>query len=230
MDARKGNRGFGLLELLVATSVLAMIAVAGLAGTVRVFRVGSDEMVRANQRGQVTACWRRVRADLGAGRVLGVDPAGDAIVYQVPVDPDGDGDPVNGSGQVDWGAEEGGLDVAGATVTLHFRVVRTIAEAAVDQDLNGDGDRDDTFDVGHLRRVTSGGQAAEWSGNWILQPSGNHGGDLDGDGRADPLFRVADRGRSRSVTLDLLALSPVPGSAFRVRRAQLTTLLVNEAP
>jgi hypothetical protein len=120
---------------------------------------------------------------------------GTGFSYRVPISPDGDGDYLDGS-DLKWGAEVPGVgETRDGWHAVYFSPRLTFDESIHGDDVNGDDDTDDVFDVGQLRRVT-------WDTSdpavpafdvgigptALLQERCNYGGDLDGDGFDDPLF------------------------------------------
>jgi hypothetical protein len=119
---------------------------------------------------------------------------GTGFSYRVPVDPTGGTDYLNGN-DLFWGVEIPGF---GATTdgwaALYFEPKTVYDEADRAEDINGDGDTVDVFDVGQIRRVlwdrtnpatrkdTGLGPSA------VIQERCNRGGDLDNDGFDDPIF------------------------------------------
>lgn len=96
-----------------------------------------------------------------------------------------------------YGAVVDGSPVSGAWQMLAFRPATALVEAEVGRDLNFDGDRADTFDVGRIHRWTWPAHAAgatadadvlAVSPSVVVQERGVWGGDLDSDGSDDPLF------------------------------------------
>ncbi|MEW6071922.1 MAG: hypothetical protein AB1726_04905 [Planctomycetota bacterium] len=120
---------------------------------------------------------------------------GTGFAYRLPIDPTGGDNPLNGE-DLFWGAEipGAGPSLAGY-LALSYEPRGAYAEADTADDLNGDGDTQDVFDVGQIRRytwaATSPGGPVEDIGLGpmvILQEQGNWGGDLDHDGFDDPIF------------------------------------------
>lgn len=120
---------------------------------------------------------------------------GSGFSYRVPVDVNGNGNVLNGD-ELYWGAQtQGGVPTTDGWSVLYYDPKDTIAEADVNQDLNEDGDRADTFDVGQIRKrtwnVTDPANTVSDVGmgpSAILQEQCNWGSDLNGDGFDDPLF------------------------------------------
>lgn len=94
------------------------------------------------------------------------------------------------------GAIVRGTPTPGAWNALYFAPVSTLRESERGYDLNRDGDRDDTFDLGHLRLrswtpigMTTQVDDLPVSPTAIVQEANAWGrADLDGDGMADPMF------------------------------------------
>jgi hypothetical protein len=120
---------------------------------------------------------------------------GTGFSYRFPVDPTGGLDFMDGD-ELTWGAEISGFgSTTAGWAALYFEPRTTLSEAEQDQDVNQDGDLDDVFDVGQIRRRTwSTADAANIQADHamgptaVLQEQCNYGGDLNGDGFADPLF------------------------------------------
>ncbi|NOT29355.1 MAG: hypothetical protein HOP15_02770 [Planctomycetes bacterium] len=120
---------------------------------------------------------------------------GTGFSYRVPVvGPSGANNPSAGH-ELFFGA-----DVRGVGPTTHgwmalvFEPSGAYEEATTGDDINEDGDAEDVFDIGQLRRLTWDTRAPEALEELELGPASvlqercNRGGDLDGDGFADPLF------------------------------------------
>jgi hypothetical protein len=120
---------------------------------------------------------------------------GTGFSYRIPVDPSG-GTNYLVEDELNWGAVVRGLGpTLDGRLALAYVPSSSYAEADRGDDLNGDGDVADVFDVGQIRRwawdVTNPAGASEQIGlgpSAVLQERGNWGGDLDADGFADPLF------------------------------------------
>jgi prepilin-type N-terminal cleavage/methylation domain-containing protein len=139
-------------------------------------------------RGEGTGFSFRKPVDLGQGVIDGLEPQ--------------------------WGADLGAGGLGTGRSAIVFVALRELSEAELGFDANSDRDRDDTFEVGELRLRTwdtNDGLVPPrdlgLGGSGILQERCNHGGDLDGDGFADPiLLWHPDSGRVR-VRLFLLVES-----------------------
>ena len=121
---------------------------------------------------------------------------------------------LNPAGQVSWGAEVGGAPLEEGRVAVYFRPTRVVVEVEARQDLNRDGDMNDAYNVGQLRRriwhSTDPNQPALDVGigpRTVLQERCNWGGDLDADGFDDPIFLWDARSKRLHVRLFLLGQS-----------------------
>jgi hypothetical protein len=154
---------------------------------------------------------------------------GAGFCCRVPVEPKGE----TRDGEGERGAElldPGGTD--GWTV-YYFAPDFELFEGDTRDDINGDGDLADRFEVGQLRRRTwsaVGGTVRPLDVGLgprsILQERCNRGGDLDSDGFDDPLFLWDERGRWLHVRLFVLGHSA--SNAAVVRRVESTLLLRSE--
>lgn len=132
------------------------------------------------------------------------------ICFQVPVDHDEDGDMMVAEGQTfktEWGAKREDLwprDYLDAHMIYRFVPETEFREAERNFDLNQDGDRTDVFDIGRMELVfTQGGShkglppprengvfVNMMSGNSIVRVKGQPVGDIDSDGKDDPMFSL----------------------------------------
>jgi hypothetical protein len=155
---------------------------------------------------------------------------GSGFSYQVPTDVDGSG--YFDGNSIVWGATLDGRELRDCWSALVFQPDSTVSEADLRLDVNRDGDRDDEFDVGRLRKRTwNSADPAMPASDVAVGPSGviqehcRWGADLDGDGFDDPLF-LWDAGRRRlHVRLFLLVVSQ---SESIVRSAETVVFLRNE--
>jgi len=115
-----------------------------------------------------------------------------------------------------------------ARTTIRFVTDRTISEAAQGVDLNGDGDRKDRFDLGHLEADRPDGTKEPLTGAWLLQPALNHGGDLDGDGVPDPIFSADTTQSKTTATLDVTVAVKLTETKWIVERKKKTILCGND--
>jgi hypothetical protein len=171
------------------------------------------------------------------GRALGFGGAtffrgdGTGFSYCVPTDPAGGTNYFDGE-QITWGATVNGTPTLSGRSAIYFAPLETLTEANANADLNRDGDRLDTFDVGQLRRrswdESNPDQEVPFVAlcpTMLLQERCNWGGDLDGDGFDDPLFLWNETTRQLDVRLFVMVRGD--GGTVRVRRARTTIFLRN---
>ena len=119
---------------------------------------------------------------------------GTGFSYRLPTDPAGGSNYLAGD-DVRWGAEVDGAPSATGWAALWFEPSETWEEARFGHDVNGDGDTNDVFDVGQIKKRTwdtaDPGAVVRELGlgpTVVIQERCNWGGDLDGDGFDDPIF------------------------------------------
>ncbi|MCP3917461.1 MAG: hypothetical protein GY711_18100 [bacterium] len=95
---------------------------------------------------------------------------------------------------------------------LAFEPVSVVTEMSRQRDINGDGDRLDSFDCGRIEMRTwnSADPTVEattvaLSPPVVLQPVCGRGGDMDGDGYADPIFLWNPSSQTLHVRMTILA-------------------------
>ncbi len=157
---------------------------------------------------------------------------GTGFSYRVPTDPLG-GNDVLADGAIRWGAIAGGRPTLDGWSALVFVPRRLLDESEVHTDINHDGDENDLFDVGQIRaRSWNTADPAVPASDIglgppvILQERCHAGGDLDGDGFADPIFLWEPVQRRLHVRLFVLGRSA--GSVPTVRKVESTIFLRNE--
>ena len=120
---------------------------------------------------------------------------GTGFSYQIPVDIAGDGSYFDANGEIQWGAVVNGVVTLDGTSCFYFEPAVVVTEVGRGGDLNRDGDRNDTFDLGRIRMrtwfVTNPDTLysdVALGPPIVLQEQCNWGGDLDADGFEDPIF------------------------------------------
>jgi len=186
----ESSRGVTLIEAIVAAVILTAILTTAIKSTTD--QTAATEAVRSSLLVRAELAEQKVLVELEEGLIDSPPATGDSLAWQVPIDPDGDGSFLDAEGAIQWGMVRGGVATSGARATVRFAGDRVLDEKLLAFDLNGDRDKKDLFDQGHLERVGPDGAIDELTGSWILQPVGNHGGDLDGDGVGDPIFALRD--------------------------------------
>lgn len=159
---------------------------------------------------------------------------GSGFSYRVPVDPSDSTPPDYLDGDdLQWGAEIDGLGTLEGWMALSFVPRETIFESVTGDDLNGDRDTDDVFDVGQLRRScwdtddpSSQPSSLGMGPANVLQERCNWGGDLDDDGFDDPIFLWDKDSRRLHIRLFIVghSVSNIP----IVRKVESLIFLRNE--
>lgn len=217
--------GFTIIELTIVLAILAPVLGIVLSGLSTVVVTSVDATVQVEAQTRVIFTTKKLRKDLTRAQIESITPDGLSITFKHPLDLTGTGSLVDPAGNVQWGAVEAtGPDVA-SSYTFSFVQDATVQEATLQKDLNGDGDMTDTFQLGHLQRSTTLGQAQSISASVYMVDAANPTGDLDGDGLPDPLFswNIGD-----PVTINLLTRIPRRdsrlGSSFNRTRIFLSNM------
>ena len=159
-------RGFTILEAMISTAVVGVLMV----GFIQILTTGTmlqrNEFSETNVESSIRNSMENLVFEIQEARYGGLTFAGtirydygDSFTYSVPMK-DVDGRPVlDANGAFQFGTGYPGAFTVGATYTIVFiagtRSEDTIKESVLGQDVNGDGDIDDTFEVGTLRQTCS---------------------------------------------------------------------------
>lgn len=169
---------------------------------------------------------------LEEGRQVFFRGDGTGFSFRLPVDPSGGNDPLDGDDLM-WGADVPGVGpTRTGWIALVFEPKDAFEEATHGDDVNKDGDTLDAFDVGQLRRLTwdtsDPSRVVELGlgPSQVLQERCNAGGDLDGDGFADPIFLWDPARNLLHVRLYLLGASRADMPV--VRKVESVMFLRNE--
>jgi type II secretory pathway pseudopilin PulG len=157
---------------------------------------------------------------------------GTGFSFRKPIDPSGGTNYLNG-GDVQWGAQYSGNATLAGWAALVFVPGLVVDEARMDHDINKNGNRTDTYDVGQIKKLvwdtsdpTKPPTELALGPTMILQERCNWGGDLDGDGFDDPIFMWDAHAQALHVRLFVLGHSvqdlPI------VRKVESTIFLRNE--
>jgi len=211
MNARKttlgGSDGFTLLEVLISSVILALVI-----GSIYGVLASSSSLYKQNMnitylQASGGIIQERLMAELAYGTPLATTTEGTSITFWTPVDADGVNGPLSADGEVEWGYD-GRL---GYSRRMDFVVDSVLDEAILGQDVNGNGHTNDRFFLGRLTAVTldESGAATGAPDNitppMLLVNAVSPGGDVDGDGRPDPIFgRYAADGVTLSATGSIL--------------------------
>ena len=115
--------------------------------------------------------------------------------FRVPVDPAGGTDYLEGS-ELKWGANIPGVGpTLDGWLAVYYRANTVFYEAGHGDDINNDGDTNDVFDVGQIRKIiwdvtdpTVPVRDIGLGPSNVLQEQCNYGSDLDADDFNDPMF------------------------------------------
>ncbi len=200
-----GEAGFTLLEAAIVTIIFSAIVVSIYETVSTGQRSATEFSARAEFEDRAREAVRRLEREFYRARIVEVEapPAAPAVVYQLPVDPDDDGDFTDASEQIEWGSPEAGNDQKGGEIRLEWRFDRLVSEADDGVDLNGDGDAADSFQIGRLVRASAAGQEIPIGPAAVATTAPDPGGDLTGDGAPDPPFAFDDT----VLTIDLFFLN-----------------------
>lgn len=228
MSAERARRraGFSLVEALIVGAVVAlMLGAAVVREAVR--SDGGSAVVRSNLFARLDRALRSLAADFERADLDAPGEKGDTLSYQLPIPLAGARD---ARGPTEWGVVVNGVPVKGGRATLRFVADSVLDEARLAIDLNGDGDQRDQFEQGHLERLLPDGTIEQLTGSWILLPAGDHGGDVDGDGKADPIFTVDVTGSATIARISLYVAVPTAGGSFLVERVDRSFACPNDRP
>jgi prepilin-type N-terminal cleavage/methylation domain-containing protein len=219
---RPEQKGFSLLEVMVAVGILSLIMLLVFASLKSTTDVSSMEHTRNRLDRKGAKALDLMCKELRSASVLGVSGDGTVLVFQVPADLDGNGTVLDKTGAPEFGIMDGGKPSAGRIAYQFFKntaaSVGTLNEATLRRDLNGDKDRLDVFERGRIMRATTvaGAQPRELSGYYVVQPGGKWGGDITGDGNPDPIFRI----NGKQILIDLWMIATDPSGMQHLVRCQ----------
>jgi hypothetical protein len=234
MSAERARRraGFSLVEASIVTAVVAlMLGAAVVREAVR--SNGGPAVVRSNLFARLDRGLRSLAADFKFADLDAPSERGDSLSYQLPIRiaaEQGATATPDTRGPTEWGIVCSGVPINGGRATLRFVADCVLDEARLGIDLNGDGDQRDQFEQGHLERLLPDGAIEQLTGSWILQPAGDHGDDIDGDGKVDPIFSVDVTGSATIARLSLYVAVPTAGGSFLVERVDRSFACPNDRP
>jgi prepilin-type N-terminal cleavage/methylation domain-containing protein len=212
-------RGVTLIEVVVVTAILVIVTMAVLvamnSATLET-QVGTAKSLMENQ---VNKLGESLVSDLNAASRASVRyyhsggqaTYGNKLEIQVPVDWDADGDAMDANGLPEYGSVLGSYQRLNGRIAYEFVTAETLSEAALDADLNGDGDKLDSVKRGHFTRSAPNSAGATVTARvtdryfvW---------GDFDGDGLDDSIFQEVKADTATTtparVQVDLRALDVV---------------------
>lgn len=226
-DRVRRRAGFSLVNAAIAAAVAATVLGAAVVRQA-VRSGGGSEVVRSNLFARLDRTLRSIAADFERADLDPPSATGDSLSYQLPIE--------RGAARSDthapteWGIVANGVPISGGRATLRFVADSQLDEAALSVDLNGDGDQRDRFELGHLERLLPDGTIEQLTGSWILQPAGDHGNDVDGDGKVDPIFALDGSGSATIARLSLVVAVPTGSGGFLVERIDRSFACPNDRP
>ena len=156
---------------------------------------------------------------------------GTGFSYRLPTDPAGGTDYFDANG-VRWGATVSGSPSLDGWAAIYWQPVKKVTELELGRDVNQDGDREDTFQLGRLKQASwdafSNGTDPTIVGlspPIVLQEDCNHGGDLNFDGFDDPMFLWNPH--DASLTLRMTVLTGTAHGRTSLQRVETTIFLRN---
>jgi hypothetical protein len=187
-------------------------------------------ILRSNLFARLDKGLRSLAADFERADFDAPSATGDSLAYQLPISGGGAAAKPDPAVPTDWGIVANGVPMRGGRATLRFVADSLLDESQLAVDLNGDGDQRDKFEQGHLERLLPDGAIEQLTGAWILQPAGDHGADVDGDGKVDPIFALDVNGPATIARLSLVVALPVGGGSFLVERIDRSFPCPNDRP
>ncbi|MCX7805191.1 MAG: prepilin-type N-terminal cleavage/methylation domain-containing protein [Planctomycetota bacterium] len=195
-DGTAGMRGITLVEMMVAVAVFAVVVAMALEMSLLASRATTDTVNRSVLEGEAEQTAVRLIESLSACTKLWSYTDTHFVVFSVPVDNDANGTVLDKGNMstgllpnIEWGAaaEDLSAPIPGGEIVYFFGgqgatdpetgqlgTFRTIVESVERMDINGDGDMNDSFDVGTICRRIAGATPAviPVSGPNVIQRSG----------------------------------------------------------
>lgn len=163
--------------------------------------------------------------------------AGTGFSYRVPVDPAGKSQFLDGD-EIVWGGSVPGADPSKAVEcwnAIYFEPRLLFDESTHKDDVNGDGDTIDVYEVGQLKKVVWNVEKPDkkpfsvaLGPMNVLQERCHNGSDLDHDGYEDPMFLWDSKFNALHVRLFLIGLSDAEAPV--TRKVESVMYLRNKPP
>lgn len=189
---RTREAGVTLIDTVIGVALVVVILAVAYPG----LRIANDTMATGGARDRLERAGdkmlKTLSHELRAGLVSAFQDSPPSITVYRP-DRGVSLSDMTGEGKTPWAANPR---------ILRFRQMTTITETAEREDINGDGDRNDTYALGVLEIEENGEARPILERSRVILGMPNHVGDVDGDGEADPLFLKA--GRSVRVVVHLI--------------------------
>ncbi len=182
--------GLTLVDVVIATAIVLIIVGVAYPG----FKTANDTIATSGRQDRMERqgdrALRLLTEEVRSGWITALTPSGQAPSVTIRS--------VRGAvnladlaatGTVPWSTDER---------TIRFRQVETINEMSLEEDVNRDGDWNDTFALGVLESVETVGTEVvatpiTGSASQVILALPSYAGDLNGDGIGDPLFEVDGR-------------------------------------
>ncbi|HLG42330.1 MAG TPA: prepilin-type N-terminal cleavage/methylation domain-containing protein [Planctomycetota bacterium] len=237
---RRPSSGFTLIEVSLAMALLLIVVLLAYRLLFTVQDSTDRTSINAYLHNQGRIVSEALIREIHESRIVSVASQNDSMVIQVPVDYDGDGDVLDGAGLVEYGFRDPANAQAPRlswTATYSTVVDETHSEAALRIDINKDGDKTDTFVSCRLERVVRDGGGVERDrlilARDIYLIDSPRDADLNGDGTADPLFKLVDASGAEvaasgtKMILDLWVGHKAPGPEYFLHNAPVEVKLRN---
>lgn len=182
---RQRERGVTLVDVSIAVVIVVIIVGVAYPG----FKVANDTISRSSQKARLESGADRIKKavvqQMRTGQLAAISGPGVPPVIDIHPPRTGvDLTQINGDGDVPWKTE---------THKLGFRQTGTLRESKINIDINGDGDEYDDFALGVVELITPANTRPVTDVGRVILSLPSYEGDVDGDGKNDPLFEVKDR-------------------------------------
>ncbi|MGH8191292.1 MAG: PulJ/GspJ family protein [Rhodanobacteraceae bacterium] len=198
MSKSSHKRGLTLIELMIAVAILAVLFALVYDSLVHLSTGMSGEIASSVLNQQTERGLDRMMQTLRSAKFQNLaDTGGQQLEFYVPVDPDQDGDSLDSKLNIEWGQSGSPTgDKLNAVMAIRFVKTSTYSEASHNYDLNRDGNKTESFDIGHLEQDYYSGATVTGTPTYIrsitpdivIQKTGQTVADLNGDGTTDPIF------------------------------------------
>jgi len=179
------ERGVTLVDVTIAAMITLIIVGVAYPG----FIVANDTISRSGQKTRLENAADRIKksiiTQMRTGQLVKLEAKG--VPPYVDLHPPRTGialDEIAAEGTVPWQA---------ITHRVQYRQTGTLSESKERVDINRDGDRNDTFALGLIELVTPEGTRPITQRGRVVLSLPNFDGDMNGDGKEDPLFEIDKR-------------------------------------
>ncbi len=200
--ADRPRNGVTLIEMMIVVTIFSVVVL----GTFQVLTSVNDNLAVDIPLGDLENKGRRLVEQMermirpSSATQITVSSTNSWINFKVPVDHDADGDVLDDSFAIEWGAFEEGVPTLSNWTYYYFNVTGTYFEGTSGNiDLNRDGDKTDQFYMGDIIFWTQGGWTRRFGNGMVCVDYLTVNGDVNGDGTPDPIFTLD----GNSVTVNL---------------------------